>query len=382
MAIANKSIFILGGYGSAGRLIARYLLDYTPVKLALAGRNADRATQTSIELNRHCGGERVAAVQVDARDREGLARALAGYDLLVVASSTTRYAREVAGAALAAGVDYLDIQYSTNRLEVLRSLKGEIEASGRIFITEGGFHPGVPAALVRYAATRVTDLRRAVVGCALRVDWSGYQVGQDTAAEFVQELSDYQSLVYRDGAWRKVPLWKTGELLRLDFGPPFGPLYTAPMMLAEMRALPEMIPSLQETGFYITGFNWFADYLIMPLALAAVKLFPHRALYPMGRLLFWSLERFARPPFGIVLQLEGESAADPPRRSIRLRISHKDGYVLTAVPTVACLRQYLDGTITRPGLHLMAQAVEPARFLSDMEEMGLSISVTSFNNTG
>ncbi len=377
----DRSIFILGGYGSAGRLIARYLLDYTSVKLTLAGRNAHRATQTSIELNRHCGVERVAAVQVDARDREGLARALAGYDLLVVASSTTQYAREVARAALAVGVDYLDIQYSTNRLEVLRSLKSEIKASGRIFITEGGFHPGVPAALVRYAATQVTDLRRAVVGCALRVDWSSYQVGEETAAEFVQELSDYQSLIYRGGAWRKVPLWKTSEFLRFDFGPPFNQLYTAPMMLEEMRALPEMIPSLQETGFYISGLNWFVDYLIMPLALAAVKIFPNRGLRPMGRLLFWAMKSFARSPYGIVLQLEGESASDPPGQSIMLRISHEDGYILTAVPTVACLRQYLDGSILKPGLHLMAQAVEPARFLSDMEEMGLSISVTFSNST-
>ncbi|MEE9464608.1 MAG: saccharopine dehydrogenase NADP-binding domain-containing protein [Candidatus Neomarinimicrobiota bacterium] len=366
---ANK-IFILGGYGSAGRLIAQYLLEYTEVELTVAGRNAERAAQAAGKLNRQCGSDRVTAVKVDARDQAGLTHALVGHDLLVVASSTAQFAREVAGAALAAGVDYLDIQYSTRRLEVLESLADEIASAGRVFITEGGFHPGVPAALVRYAAQKLPGLRRAVVGCALRVDWSSYQVGEDTAMEFAQELSDYRALVYRDGMWRKAPLWSTSVMLKMDFGDPFGRLYAAPMLLEEMRALPDLIPSLQETGFYITGFNWFADYLIMPLALGAIKLFPRLALRPMGRFLFWGLRRFSRPPYGVVLQMDARGDSS----GLRVRVSHEDGYVLTAVPTVACLRQYLDGTIAKPGLYLMAQVVEPERFLADMADMGVGIS--------
>lgn len=159
-------------------------------------------------------------------------------------------------------------------------------------------------------------------------------------------------------------------MLKMDFGEPFGRLYAAPMLLEEMRALPDMIPSLQETGFYITGFNWFADFLIMPLVLGAIKLFPRLAMRPMGRLLFWSLRRFSSPPYGVVLQMEASGTSG----RLRVRVSHEDGYVLTAVPTVACLRQYLDGTIAKPGLYLMAQVVEPERFLVDMAEMGIGIT--------
>ncbi|KKL51533.1 hypothetical protein LCGC14_2294560, partial [marine sediment metagenome] len=49
-------------------------------------------------------------------DELALVEALQGADLLVVASSTARYVRVVAGAALLAGVDYLDLQYSTAKL--------------------------------------------------------------------------------------------------------------------------------------------------------------------------------------------------------------------------------------------------------------------------
>jgi len=35
-----------------------------------------------------------------------------------------------------------------------------------------------------------------------------------------------------------------------------------------------MIPSLQETGFFVGGFNWFVDYLVLPVGLAALRIWP------------------------------------------------------------------------------------------------------------
>jgi saccharopine dehydrogenase (NAD+, L-lysine-forming) len=51
--------------------------------------------------------------------------------------------------------------------------------------------------------------------------------------------------------------------------------------------------------------------------------------------------------------------------------------MITAIPVAACLLQYLDGSIRKPGLWFQALVVEPERFMSDMERMGVDIQVQS-----
>ena len=378
----EKSILILGGYGNAGLPIARLCLEHTDTRLVLAGRNQSKAVEAAAQLNSQYvsadpagEGFRVSGIQADASNEDDLKRALVGVDLLVVASSTAKYAGEVASAALAAEVDYLDIQYSTAKVKALQAMTSDIEAAGRCFITDGGFHPGVPAALVRYAGDNIDHLERAVVGCALRVDWKAFAVGDETAEEFMSEMLDYQSLLYRDGQWRKAKMWRTRDFLRMDYGEPFGRPYAVPMMLEELRALPEMIPSLRETGFYITGFNWFVDWVLFPVGMLALRLWPRRALRPVGRLIFWGMETFSRPPYGIALQLEASGQDEGQAKALKVRITHEDGYLLTAAPTVACIAQYLDGTAAKPGLHFMAHVMEPARMLKDIKKMGVEVSI-------
>ena len=58
-----------------------------------------------------------------------------------------------------------------------------------------------------------------------------------------------------------------------------------------------------------------------------------------------------------------------------ITLYHKDGYMFTAIPVVACLLQYLDGSIKKPGLWTQANIVEPDRLLSDMERMGIEVKI-------
>jgi hypothetical protein len=51
------------------------------------------------------------------------------------------------------------------------------------------------------------------------------------------------------------------------------------------------------------------------------------------------------------------------------------GYVLTAVPVVACLLQYLNGSCRRPGVWRQAAIVDPERLLQDIERMGVSVEI-------
>jgi len=373
--MSKKTLLILGGYGHPGRPLARLLLQETDVQLVLAGRSREKAEAAAAECNREFPG-RVSGSFADASNQTDLEQVFRGIDLVIVASSTARYARDVAEAALAAGIDYLDIQYSTQKITVLQSFSAEIENAGRCFITDGGFHPGLPAALVRYAAGHFDSLERAVIGSVIKEDWASLDLPDETIQELLEEINDFQSLVFKDGIWKKARMFGMQGYLRMDFGSEFGLQYCAPMFLDEMRALPEMFPSLQETGFFVGGFNWFTDWVVMPLAMVVTKTWPQKGLKPMVKLMKWGLKAFSRPPFGTLLKVEAKGSKNGQAKELHVTLYHPDGYLFTAIPVVACLLQYLDGTARKPGLWTQAHLIEPVRLMRDMQHMGIDIQST------
>jgi len=366
-----KTLLILGGYGNAGRLIAELLLKETDVRIRLAGRNLERAEEQKRLLNEKFPGTRVSAVKVDAACPEDLTSAFQQVDFVIVASSTLNHVPEVASAAIEAKIDYLDIQLSTlEKLATLRSLQPKIKQAGCCFITDGGFHPGVPAALVRHAALSFDELKEAVVASLIQINWSAYSFAESTVSEMVEEFKHFRPLAFQHGEWKKLD-WK--DYRTFDFGAPFGKKCCAPMMMEEMRELPEKIPSLQQTGFFVAGFNWVTDYLVMPLMMAALKIAPQRAVKPSAKIFAWSLKKFNKPPFQTILMLEASGIKEEHPAKMRLMLSHKDGYFLTAVPVVACLLQYLTQSDRKPGLWFQANYVEPNRFLTDIERLGIKL---------
>lgn len=370
--MAQTTIVILGGYGTTGWLIADLLLRYSDVRVVIAGRNAQKASQAADRLSA-AFPSRVTAAQADAADAESLKAVLRGAAMLVVASSTADYTRQIAEAALAANCDYLDIQISETKLAVLREMKPRIRAAGRCFITDGGFHPGLPAALVRYVAPQFDQLQSANVGSVIKVDFSQLALSESTACEMVDMCRRFVMECYRDGCWRQASWRSTNGYQRMDFGQPFGWQWCVPMGLAEMRALPEQVPALQETGFFVGGFNAFTDYVVMPLTMLGMRIWPSRLRRPLARLMLWSVRRFSKPPFGTRLKVEARGIREGRIKTVDLMLSHPDGYVFTAVPVVATVMQWLDGTIRRPGLWLQGNLVEPERLMKDMQRMGIEV---------
>jgi len=368
----QKTIFLLGGYGNTGRAIARLLLQDTDVRLILAGRRLEPADRLAAELNAAFPGNRVTAAQADAADRVALAKAAVGAQLLVAASSTVAHVRNVALAALAVDADYLDIHYSRRVTPVLKSMLGEIEKNSRCFITQAGFHPGLPAAVIRHVAARFDALERAIAAGVVRQQGGIPQT--EAMTEFLEEFKEHEAHVYQDGQWKRVGAFSLSAMRKIYFGRELGVLNCVPLDLEEMRALPPLYPSLKETGHYAAGFNWFADWVAFPVSLLALRVRPQDALRPMARFLGWSLKTFASPPYGTALTVDAAGQKDGRERRSQIFLFHRDGYAFTAIATVACIRQYLDGTIRRPGLFLMGETVEPDRLVADLERLGVAVS--------
>jgi saccharopine dehydrogenase (NAD+, L-lysine-forming) len=363
-------ILILGGSGYTGRLLALHLLEQSGVDVVLAARNLDRVQTITNQLNSQYAGNRVKSIRIDAADRQNLATTLKGIDLLLVASPTTYYAENVIQAALETGIDYLDVQLGAQKLKLLQSLAPCIQEAGRCFITEAGFHPGLPAVMVRYAATQLQRLDTAIVGAYLNM---GKSLPYTEAVDELMELfQDYQAQVFRQGGWTRSSAYETRTI---DFGGEIGSRRCISMFFAELQAVPELLPSLREMGFYMSETHWVVDYVLTPLALLGMKIAPHRGVRPLGRLVWWGMQNFPRPPYLVVLKIEARGWKDGQPERLEVHISHPDGYELTAIPVVACLLQYLDGTARRPGLWMMGHLVDPVRLFDDMQRMGIKVAV-------
>jgi Saccharopine dehydrogenase NADP binding domain len=379
----TPTILLLGGYGNTGRALAPLLLQHTSAIVVIGGRNLDKAGLFADELRQGLDGpqqQRVASVHVDASDPQSLHSAFSnGVTLVIAVSTTSEHVDKVAAAALEAKIDYMDIHLSSpKKKKILVGLDEKIRDAGLCFITDGGFHPGVPAAMIRYVAPRFATLEKAVVGSVIQGDWNSCQdhMSANAAEELASELADMQATVYKDSAWQDLGFLKASmDPLFMNFGETFGTRLLIPMNLEEMKCIPTLFPSVRATGFYVGGFNWFVDYIVSPVALVSIKVFPSTKR-AMGRLMMWGLKTFSKPPYGTLLKLEAtglDEKGDVVSESLLL--SHEDAYAMTAIPVAATVIQYLsrDRSIRKAGLWRQAELVEPRQFFLDQERMGVKI---------
>ncbi len=358
-----KTIFILGGYGATGRLLVKHLLAQTDAHIIVGGRDIEKARDFTKGLN----DARVECQTADARDRDNLKKALHGVDLCLIAAPVTHHAETVIRACIDAHVDYLDIEYSSKKLSALYAAGEEIQKAGLCFVTEAGYHPGLPSVMVRYAASKMDVIESAVTAGYLNMKNIPYTEAVD---ELMEAFLDYQAQVYKNGAWTKPSSW---EMRSFDFGADIGRCTCYSMFFEEMRRLPEMYPTLRETGFYISGSNWLADLIVTPLVFVGLKIAPRRGIRPLGKLTWWAMGQ-SKPPYLVALKVEAKGQSKGKPVQVEARIAHPDGYELTAIPVVAYLKQYLDGSARPSGVHMMGHIADPMRLFKDMETMGVEVT--------
>lgn len=146
------TILVLGGYGGTGKVFCRYLLKETSVNVIIAGRRLEKAEELADKLKKEFSPNRISTRHADASDVESLHKAFHDIDFVLVSATTTKWAKQVAETALEANIDYLDIYFQQDVYPMLETMRQRIENAGTCFITQAGFHPGLPAAYVRKGA--------------------------------------------------------------------------------------------------------------------------------------------------------------------------------------------------------------------------------------
>ncbi len=368
----NNTILITGGYGNTGSKIARLLMKYTSAEIIIGGRDLKKSKQLASQLNQEFKCVRAKGISVDVANLHSLIDAFMHCKLVIVASSTSEYTMNLVNASIKSGVDYIDLQISKKKLRTLKSMEGDIAKGNRYVITDGGFHPGLPAAIVRYAAQYFDELEIANVYSFINLNWSKYEFSESTVAEMIKEIRSFDMSVYKNSKWRRLKFIGKSGYRKVYFGTSMGVQLVTAMLLEEMKALPVLYPSLKETGFYVSGFNRITDYFVLPAVSIATRFFPKLEKLS-GTLLKRSLQKFSKPPFMTILKLEAKGIKDGHQKEYSLQMMHNDGYMFTAIPVAAFVRQYLNGLTKPAGLHFFAHIVDPDILMKDMFDMGIEV---------
>ncbi len=361
-------ILLMGGYGNVGKFLSELILKNTDFTITLAGRNIEKANEQQRRLSKKFSIDRIKSRQINAAEVDSLINSFQETDFIINSASTVQFTNNIIEALLKTKKDYLDLLLSTSeKVELLKKAEPKFIDNNQKIITDGGFHPGLPAVLINYAAEMFDQLVIANVGSLLNMDWKFELSSPDTIKEFIYEFKKFDSTAFVDKEWKKL---RYRDVKYFDFGKPFGKKPCIAMMLEELKSLPKKYPSLTETGFYVSGFDWFTDYIVTPLLLLSGKMCSLEKLSSLIKLFKWSITTFSKTPYKIILQLKAEGKLNQDKKKMLINVSHEDGYYLTAASVFACIHQYFDDNKHEPGLYNQANYVEPKKFLNELNDLG------------
>lgn len=351
-------ITVFGATGQAGRHITRLLLQDGRIEVVGCARNADRLHEMGVSMD--SAADRFHATALDVRDGAAALRAIAGADLVVGATSRWQDGPGLAAAAVRSGTSYLGIHLSRReKWTRLRRLRDDCVSRGVMVVDDGGAHPGLPAALVRWAAED-GPVSFAWVAAKFSLRWDELELSAETVEDFLAEIEAMDASFLRDGRW--IHGYRHARKFDVDGS---GDLDTCvPMCLEEIRELGNagILPSV---GFFIAGFGPVVDYGVLPLAAGLAKI---RRRWAAG-LLWRGLRRFGSSAPAAVLMLEAQRTAGAV--PIQIRVSHSDPYFLTAGPVVVTAQQML--AKPRPGVWSQGMFVDPAGLPEKLQRMGLAV---------
>ena len=98
-------------------------------------------------------------------------------------------------------------------------------------------------------------------------------------------------------------------------------------------------------------------------------------------MIFWGMKKFAVPPYYTRIKLISTAIRKEEPFRYAMMLSHPDPYMFTAIRVVACLKQYIRGTLKKPGLFTQGEIVDPIHFLEDMKRMGIEVEENSYSSS-
>jgi hypothetical protein len=359
-------VLILGGYGTFGGRLAQLLADEPRLTLVIAGRSYAKA-------HAFCVGLQATATLVPlAFDRDGAVEAqlrAVAPNLVVDASGPFQaYGADpyrVIEAALALGINYLDLADGTDFVSGIARFDAEARARGAFVLTGVSSFPALTAAVVRRLSPGLARLDAVTGGIAP----SPYA---NVGLNVIRAIASYAGRpikLVRDG--RPAIGYGLVESRRFTIAPPgrmpLRPIRFSLVDVPDLRVLPLLWPSLRTVWMGAGPVPAIWHRLLSALAWA-VRLKLLTSLAPLAGLMHATMNRlsFGEHRGGMFIVVEGVGAdGSKVARSWHLLAEGEDGPLIPSMAAEAIVRRCLSGKLPQAGARAAATDLE----LSDYEPL-------------
>jgi len=362
----QKHVLILGGYGGVGRALANNILKHTNASITIAGRDEVKAMKFAEKLTIKYPERCIMHAFADASNMKSLLIAFMKIDIVIVTASTPEFIENIAQAAIITDTDMVDILVRGDVVDKLDSLRERIILNKRIFITQAGFHPGLPAPFIKYAKNKFDQYQSANIVMVMN---SIFEKPESTH-EILHEVGEGNARVLQNGLWKKATY---KNALKINFSENFGTRTCFPLQMREIYPLANEL-GLREMGVYSAGFNSYVDNFVFPLTMLLQYFKKGFGIKYCGKLMHRAIIKHFTGKHGVEFRLMAKGIKNGVESNYTLEAHSPNAFEFTAQAVVACLKQYLENHIDKPGLYLMGNVVNEKVLIEDLKGMGLTIN--------
>jgi len=355
---------IVGGAGDMGQVAcATVAVDDSVTEVVVADRDGERASAVATRI-----GAKARAATVDITDPASLASALAEADVVLnTVGPFYRFGRPVLEAAIAAGVNYVDINDDWEPTVDMLTMHDDAVAAGVVAVVGMGASPGISNLLAAAAAAQLDEVEALHTGWPAGVGMprppsDGEPVRSSAALEhWIHNLSG-DIRVWSDGGYRDVQALEERTVTYPGIGE--GTVWTCGH--PEPITLPRTFTSIRESFNLMTGRPGLID---AARAVCEAVRAGEMSVAEASEVLIRAPGRRGpaageRAPFPDVWALaEGIQGG---RRVIVGMTTDvlPDGQMgeMTSIPLALCASMVARGEITTPGVHAPEAVMDPELF--------------------
>ena len=355
-----KKIAVFGATGQTGRQICRLLLNDQSFEVIACARKTEKLKKLENTLDPF--GTFLKTITVDLNTKNDLDQVINNADVIVGATSRWQDSLILATKAIQASKHYCGIYLShPDKWRQLRELDKTCRKKNVMIVEDCGTHPGLPAAMIKWMNLK-NPLHSAWVGGKFDLEWNQLGLVSDTVTDFLAEIESTNPSVLIDGNWKRGFRYSR----KFNFSGSANGETCIPMLMEEVREVAQS-RIVSSTGFYIAGFGFFVDYVIIPASILLNKI--NRRI--SAKLFGWGLKQFASRPSNALIQLDAEATGSS--KLVHMLVSHDDPYYITAASSVVTIKQILD--TPKAGVWTQGSAIEPTTFFSQLQELGITVNV-------